>query len=515
MKIEKSWGLCVLTTIALVMGVHELRAQYYPNPGSAPAMAGYPGPAPTAGPGMAAGSAPGSMPNMASHNGNGWGAPGYSPMAGPPNGPAAGPMMPPGGMGRDMRIPAGGGAMPPMGAAGFQPGPMRPPGMAYGPQPAGYYDRAQAPPPQELSPSPAVPMGDPGAHGYPMMGGAPSQYFGGYDPAMGASDDFDLTVLRYLLPYGAGGCGTPRWYDAAAEWVFLKRDSVGDDTVFATSGIDGVPVLGTTQLDFDYESGFRTSFAIQLGPGSALETTYLGLANWASEESVFSEDNDLYSIYSEFGTDPPPFGFDETDRASLQRIAYSSDFDTIELNYRRRWAGPNTRLQGSYLCGIRYMQLKEDFEYETASPLNQASQTTLVSTLNSLTGAQLGADLWLCIMPGLNIGTEAKVGLYGNHAAQRTTISTLARPTPHEEYVTEDSPAFLGDANATILWRINQQWTFRAGYMFLWMDEVALATDNFNPETPIFGGVTPRAASIDNSSYVFYHGGTAGFEYLW
>ena len=508
MRIEKSWGLCVLTTIALVIGVHEVRAQYHPAPGSTGATAGYPGNPSPMGYAVTPEFVPGTVPTMAPQPGNGWAAPDYSAFAGSPYGGAAGPMMPPGHMApaQDMRVPAQRGAMmPPMGA----------PGMAYGPRPAGYYDRAPGGPPQQLSPSPAVPMGDMAADGYPMMGDESCQYFGGYDPAMGPSDDFDLRLLRYLLPYGAGGYGTPRWYDAAADWVFLKRDSVGDNRVFATSGIDGVPVLGTSQLDFDYESGFRTSFAIQLGPGSSLETTYLGLANWASEESVFSGANDLYSIYSDFGTDPPPFGFDETDRASLQRIAYSSDFDTIELNYRRRWAGPNARLQGSYLWGIRYMQLKEDFEYETASPLNQASQVTLVSTQNSLTGAQLGADLWLCIMPGLNIGTEAKVGLYGNHAAQRTTISTLAQPEPHEEYVTEDSPAFLGDANATLLWRINQQWTFRAGYMFLWMDEVALATDNFNANTPILGGVTTRPAHIDNSSYVFYHGGSVGFEYLW
>lgn len=395
----------------------------------------------------------------------------------------------------------------------------------YGPQPASYYDPAQGAPPQQPGPSPAAPLDGMGPAEYPGMPGASYPPGAGYDPAFYpgegyASDDFDWNILQVLLPYGAGGYGTPRWYDASAEWVSLKRDSVGDDTVFATLGTGlNNPVLGTDQLDFDNEAGFRASFAIQLGPGSSLETTYMGLANWASNSEVTSDDNDLYSIYSQFGTDPTG-GFRETDQAWFQGIAYSSDFDTIELNYRRRWAGPNTRLQGSWFYGIRYMQLKEDFQYVTQTDLREldpASSETLVSTLNSLTGAQIGSSLWLCLYPGLHVGTEARTGLYGNHATQRTTISVSDPGVgPYQADVTEDSPAFLADATLTALWRINQQWTLRGGYMFLWMDEVALATDNFDPQISIFGGdPSPREAKIDNSSYLFYHGFTAGVEYLW
>ncbi len=43
MRIQRSWVLCVLTITALLIAVHEARAQSYPYPGSAPAAAGYPG----------------------------------------------------------------------------------------------------------------------------------------------------------------------------------------------------------------------------------------------------------------------------------------------------------------------------------------------------------------------------------------------------------------------------------------------------------------------------------------
>ncbi len=144
--------------------------------------------------------------------------------------------------------------------------------------------------------------------------------------------------------------------------------------VFATDGIDGVDVLNTDQLTFSNESGFRVNFAIQLSAGNVLETSYLGSANWSSQAEVVSPTNDLFSIYSDFGQNPPPFGFAETDRSALQRINYSSSFDSIELNYRQRWVAPNARIQGSWLAGVRYFYLKEDFLYTTSSPLNSAAQ---------------------------------------------------------------------------------------------------------------------------------------------
>ncbi len=420
---------------------------------------------------------------------------GYAPM-GMPQYPPQGQMMPPQGM-------------PPQGA-------MMPPGGAYGYQPAAYYDPAQGAIPQQLAPSPAMPMGEAGGYpggGYPMEG-PPCQYCGGYgcEVCMGGSDDFDVKLFRWLLPYGAGGCGAQRWYDASAEWVSMQRDDIGESTIFATEGPGGIPVLGTDQLNFSDTSGFRASFAIQLGAGNLLETNYLGSFNWASKAEATNNANDLFSIMSDFGNSPL-FGFTDTDQANVQRIEYSSSFDTIDLNYRQRWVGPNTRIQGSWLVGARYMYMSEDFNYLTFAPINPGWMNYLVSTSNSLTGAQVGGDLWVCIMPGLSIGGEAKVGLFGNRSTQRTTISALSIADPVQEKLTENGAAFLGDANVTLLWRLSQHWTFRTGYMFLWMDQIALASDNFNPQPPFVAGV--RHPVINNNGDALYHGFTAGFEYMW
>jgi hypothetical protein len=359
-------------------------------------------------------------------------------------------------------------------------------------------------------------MGPPmnGGQAYGEAGPMGCNACGGYgcERCMGACDDFDLRLLHWLLPYGAGGCGVQRWYDASVEWVSLTRDQVGDPLVYATEGVGGVPVLGTDNLGFDNASGARVSFAVQLGAGNNLETTLMGGFNWASSAQAVSPDNRLFSVMSNYGQSPF-MGFDDTDEAQVQRLEYSSELNTVELNYRQRWAGPNVRVQGSWLAGVRYLEITEDLRYLTFAPVNPGSMNYLVGTSNALTGAQLGGDLWICITPGVQIGSEVKLGLYGNHAGQRTTIEASSFTEPLREKMIENAVAFAGDANITLLWRLSQNWTFRASYMMLWADGVALATDNFNAGPPFVAG--QRTVFIDNSGDVFYHGAALGLEYLW
>jgi hypothetical protein len=441
MRIQRSWVLCVLTIMALVIAVHRAHAQSYPYPGAPPMAGGYPG-----------------MPAQ----------------------------------------------------------------VPYGYQPAAYYDPAQGAAPQQLGASPAMPTDGPVMNGdgmgQPLCGAC-----GGYgcEQCVSGSDDFDLKLLKWLLPYGAGGCGTQRWYDASAEWVSLQRDEIGASTVFATEDIAGVPVLGTDQLNFSDRSGVRVSVALQLGAGNNIESTYLGGFNWASQAEARSNDRSLYSIMSNYGQSPYG-GFTDTDQANLQRIEYSSELNSVELNYRQRWVGPNVRVQGSWLAGVRYLELAEDFRYLTVVPpqldpvRSGGTMDYLVGTTNSLTGAQAGGDLWICITPGVNVGAEAKLGIYGNHAMQRTVIRATSIVPPLLEREGDDAVAFAGDFNVSLLWRISQNWTFRSGYMFLWADQVALASNNFNPGQPeVTGSLTPRTTFINNSSDVFYHGFTAGLEYMW
>jgi hypothetical protein len=70
-----------------------------------------------------------------------------------------------------------------------------------------------------------------------------------------------------------------------------------------------------------------------------------------------------------------------------------------------------------------------------------------------------------------------------------------------------------------MLYRLNYNWTFKLGYQFLFVDGVALASENFNPTPPsVFAGVPGdliRRPTINDNGNAFYHGLMAGVEFMW
>ena len=86
-----------------------------------------------------------------------------------------------------------------------------------------------------------------------------------------------------------------------------------------------------------------------------------------------------------------------------------------------------------------------------------------------------------------------------------------------EEQIKGDVAA-LGEATLLATYRLNYSWTIRGGVQAMYVDGVALAPDNFNPEPPLgpFGpGNTDRVPLVDDDGSIFYYGFTAGVEYLW
>ena len=483
MSMRWAWTLPVLSSLALTLATSALLAQgpYGPPPGY---PTGYP-----AGPGYGG---PGMMPPMGAPGG-GYGPPG---------------MMP-------------GGAMQPPGIA--------PAGFVPTPNAFGAYGN--------MSPSHMegmMPM-DGGMGACPQCGGMGCDMCGAGGGGHGLCNGLLGDVFGLVAPYGDGGCGAVRWFDFSADAVFLKRDNNTPNIVMATfgqAGVNGV-ALSTGDLDFnDYEGSFKFTGQTQIGPASSLEFTYFGLFYWQDSRFVERLSNNptdgLFSVFSDFGTNPPG-GFAETDDADIASINYTSSFDNFELNFRQRWMAPNQRYQGSWLWGARYFYLDEQFDYFTfatagnqpGDPARTMNSTT--DTNNSLTGLQIGGDMWICILPGLRAGVEAKAGVYYNHMNVDNVIlvSTLPVAPPTNPFVEEQikgDVAFVGDATFLVTYRLNYNWTVRAGAQALFVDGVALAPSNFNTEPPAgpFGPLaTNRVPFINDDGNIFYYGFTGGVEYMW
>ncbi|MCL4204797.1 MAG: hypothetical protein KJ000_20150 [Pirellulaceae bacterium] len=60
----------------------------------------------------------------------------------------------------------------------------------------------------------------------------------------------------------------------------------------------------------------------------------------------------------------------------------------------------------------------------------------------------------------------------------------------------------MGEIGITGRYRISQRWSATVGYQLLWINQVALATEQ------------PLGSGIDASGDTFYHGAAVGLQYV-
>jgi hypothetical protein len=366
---------------------------------------------------------------------------------------------------------------------------------------------------------------------------------GGTDPSVG-EDLMNDTGMEGNLVDQRG----PHYFDIRAEGVFLQRDkSFGKNIDFTSLNVGNVAstnvVLRTDQLDIeDPQGGFRVVGRYDICPLSVVEFGYTGVFGWDDKASFSDPTNNLYSLFSRpnpgtgtFGSDPPnvndplgPMPFSE--RASFQSIELSSDLQTAEISYRRYWLGYSPRISGTLLGGFRYTKVNENFAFRTQGsgpfrdpPFDQqslplASLAYTEDCDNNLAGLQIGSDIWVSLFQGLRIGTEGKVGIYNNHATLTNRISTnpqnVQPPSLVEEFK-DNHVSLIAEGSADLVADLMPSVSLRVGYEVLFLNELALAGENFNPSSPYGNQADPRVPFIDTHGELFYHGAHVGLEYTW
>ncbi len=300
-------------------------------------------------------------------------------------------------------------------------------------------------------------------------------------------------------------------------WVFTRLGPLGD------------PVITSNDLAFNtLDPSLRITGVHQTGPGSNLEFTYFGLNDSSEEKSAYSADDLLYSAFDNFSLDAngfpdPNAEIEQLHQAEYQNVKLDTDFDSLELNFRRRWMGPTCLVQGSWLIGVRYFELQDHLQFYSYAnrdlddpPGEETGGDALyrLKTRNYMTGAQLGGDAWVCLLPGWRVGVDSKAGIFGNNVKVNTTM------TGHDIYdnfigfippeaLGKDKVSFIGELQFLMTWQIGHNLTLRGGYQMLFVDGVAIAMDNFNPT------ITGRIPRMSDGGSLFYDGFTAGAEWMW
>ncbi len=326
-----------------------------------------------------------------------------------------------------------------------------------------------------------------------------------------------------LRPYGEGGVATQRWFDVSAESIFLARTNGGANFNTTSLGIASNNfVLSTNNVPLDaLRAGLALQANVQVGAGSNLEVVYFGLNKWENSATATSNAPNLFSFLSNFGT-LPANGFDDSDRSFNHTLTYSSTLNNGEINLRRRWAEPAGFFQGSFLAGVRYLDIDERAAFSARGANNNTAANNgprfldyTTNTQNSLVGFQVGADLWYNVMPGVKVGVEGKSGIFNNRAHQITAITANSLPNGVSEDVLSNRLAYVTQLSPQVSYRLNHSWAVRSSYQFMYIDGVALATENFNPvpPTPLLNvGRTPR---IESDAEIVLQGFTVGAEYTW
>ncbi|MCY2985094.1 MAG: hypothetical protein NTY15_15830 [Planctomycetota bacterium] len=420
---------------------------------------------------------------------------------------------------------------PQIGPASYRiPGP--PPGMA---ENAGMYgDPAMSGAPSmgmgmdpNLPQVPCGPDGMPsGPEGYGEQCDGPCDRFGRSPFALlGALGGRLASCRGKLLPYGEGGIATQRWFDVSADVIYLARTSTSEVNFNTTSIGAGTNnfVLGTSSVPLDtLKAGLALQGNIQVGPGSNLEVGYFGLNRWGNDASVTSATPSLFSFLSNFGTTPAN-GFDDPDRSFVHTLSYSSTLNNGEINLRRRWCEPSGFFQGSMLMGVRYLDIDEQAKFTARGAFDNTQANNSLrfldyttNTQNSLVGFQVGGDLWYNVIPGVKLGIEAKTGIYNNRAHQNTAIFANSLPNTFTEEVLANRAAYVTQIAPQAFYRLNHSWAVRGSYQLMYIDNLALATGNFNALPPNDLGLNlGRTAKINTDSDAIYQGFTVGAEYTW
>jgi hypothetical protein len=338
--------------------------------------------------------------------------------------------------------------------------------------------------------------------------------------------------LSCLAPYSEASLCNQRWYDFSLEALFLDRNIGGPaPSVITTQGVAGTPVLSLGDLSGDEaQTGVRASVAMIWGVGGNVEATYMGGHDWSDTAVVNSATPTLFSYISDFGTLPGGVvspGYDDTDRSLQQSIQSDAEFDSAEINYRRRTMFPYCRFQSSWLVGLRYVRYEDSLLYQTTGLNNDTVNGNLPRfysnqnvSKNHLFGPQVGFDFWWNIYPGISLGFGAKGAWMQNDLDRRSLVTANSVPIGNSfvrrTVVAEDGDqqgALMGDMELKFVYRFSHSCSFRSSLYGMAIDNVAFGGLDPNIQYPSLN--SPLILPAVQYESLSLAGGTVGIEYMW
>jgi len=297
------------------------------------------------------------------------------------------------------------------------------------------------------------------------------------------------------------------WY-AVFETLALERDNELAARSLVDDRVSGASLLATGQLNPATALGGRLFVGERSGDRWGYEAGYFGVYGMTAVDQLAGA-SDL-TIAGPIAAQVLPFSDGETVRSTWVSTINSAEFNGFLTR-------GDTESFFDLLAGFRYVSLEEQAGMTwtccSTSPTGPLTSSYLVQTSNNLFGGQIGTrgrrswDRWA-------VDGWAKAGVFGNVESQSqgavidpsgtTSVVRTARGSRATE------AAFVGDINASLIYRLTSVWGIRAGYNLVWIEGVALAPDQWD-----FGTQTNAGTTLSGGGGVLLSGASLGLEARW
>ncbi len=324
----------------------------------------------------------------------------------------------------------------------------------------------------------------------------------------------------------------PRVY-ADVEALLLEQVPLSQNRPVVVDANTGRTFLLTSDLNSGFDPGLRATFGVRPCNGLALEFSYFGLFQSGSALTE-KPDASSYLIF------PGNFAGNVFVNMNQVQTDYVSSVKSFELNLpwccgccsdcgcsncgcgeatfdecgcAKAACGAVRCRSLAWFAGIHYLDIGN--KLNLAVQRNEAGGVENgaydIHTANHLIGGQIGARLRSTVN---RFGWEmtGKAGIYANDAEQTQSVIDFPNfPLRPSMSAYAGTTAFEGEINFSGIYRLTDVWSVKAGYNLIWVEDLALATDqlDFNFAT------SPSGNQLHPGGGLFLYGANVGLEARW
>ena len=259
---------------------------------------------------------------------------------------------------------------------------------------------------------------------------------------------------------------TASWLDISVDALWLERDTgKGIPLGYTTHGNPNgsqLDDLWTDDVLFPMAPGVRLQLTARLTDQMAVEASAWGLQQWSVGRTIYGDPvGESVVAYSSWLNTPWIIGgFDN----SLS-YTYKSEVVNAEINQRFKLLSFDPYRAFSWLWGVRYFHLGDDFTLSGTDIHPLDSESLNWRTNNNLVGLQAGLN-WTWGGSRFQLTTEAKAGLYANIYSQHgidSATGTAGVPTFDTSHGGTDLAAIF-ELSLLARYRITECLWLRGGY---------------------------------------------------